>query len=161
MTIGAIIKQKTSNLFTADEHEPFLTLAERLTRHDIGVLVVLDHAGALLGILSERDLVRAIAVHKANALAHTARDVMTRKVIVCTPQQTEAQVMATMVEQHIRHMPVVEHGRVVGLVSLADAVKQRLRKLGHAASSSSAASSGTDRTIGNFSRHLGPKSGAH
>ena len=160
MTIGAIIKQKTSDLITADEHEPFLTLAERLTRHNIGVLVVLDHAGALLGIISERDLVRTIAEHKVNALAHTARDVMTRKVIVCTPQQTEAQVMATMVKSHVRHMPVVEHGRVVGLVSLADAVKQRLRKLGHA-SASSGASNGTHRTIGNFSRHLGPKSGAH
>lgn len=154
MTISTIIKQKTTDLITAGEHEPFLTLAERLTRHDIGVLVVLDHAGAILGIVSERDLVRAIATHKTAALAHTARDVMTKKVLVCTPQHTESQVMATMVDAHIRHMPVVENGRVVGLVSLGDAVKQRLGKFGHEGSST------TSVPVGNFSRHLGAKSGA-
>ena len=153
MTISTIIKQKTTDLITAGEHEPFLTLAERLTMHGIGVLVVLDHAGAILGIVSERDLVRAIATHKSAALAHTARDVMTKEVIVCTPQQTESQVMTTMVDAHIRHMPVVENGRVVGLVSLGDAVKQRFGKLGHAATSAVSA------PIGNFSRHLGSKSG--
>ena len=68
MTISTIIRQKTTDLITAGEHEPFLTLAERLTMHDIGVLVVLDHAGAILGIVSERDLVRAIATHKSAAV---------------------------------------------------------------------------------------------
>jgi len=158
MTISAIIKQKISGVITAGEHEPFLTLAERLTKHNIGVLVVLDVADGLLGIVSERDLVRAIATHHSAALAHTACDVMTSKVIVCTPEQTEVQVMSTMLEKHIRHMPVVENGRVVGLVSLGDAVKQRMRKLGHqpqAAADSSAA----PRPIGNFSRHLGARAG--
>lgn len=156
MTISAIIKQKITSLITADEHEPFLTLAERLARHNIGVLVVLDVAGGLLGIVSERDLVRAIATHKSAALAYTARDVMTTKVIVCTPQQMEVQVISTMLEKHIRHMPVVDNGRVVGLVSLGDAVKQRMRKLGHGTHAASDGGTGS-QPIGNFSRHLGAR----
>lgn len=156
MTINAIIKQKITGIISADEHEPFLTLAERLARHDIGVLVVLDVAGGLLGVVSERDLVRAIATHKSAALAHSARDVMTNKVIVCTPEQTEMQVISTMLEKHIRHMPVVENGRVVGLVSLGDAVKQRMRKLGHGTPGPALIDAGT-QPIGNFSRHLGAR----
>ena len=158
MTISAIIKQKISGVITADEHDAFLTLAERLTRHNVGVLVVLDVADRLLGILSERDLVRAIATHKSAALAHTARDMMTTNVIVCSPAQTEAQVISTMLEKNVGHLPVVDDGKVVGLVSLGDAVQQRMKKIGHD-QHAVAASSSAQTPIGNFSRHLGARSG--
>ena len=157
MTVRAIIRHKLTGLITADEHEVFLTLAERLSRHDIGVLVVLDLAGGLLGIISERDLVRGFSVHGANIMAHTARDLMTRKVLVCEPGDTEQQVMARMVERHIRHMPVVEEGRVVGVVSLGDLVKHRLGKLGHRLGEETRPV--TESSFGSFSRHLGSRSG--
>ena len=153
MTIRTIINRKVMGLITADEHEVFLSLAERLKKHDIGVLLVMDLAGGLLGIVSERDLVRAIASGSANALALTAQDLMTRKVIVCSPNDTELDVMMKMVDRHIRHMPVVDDGRVVGLVSLADVVKQRLTKLGHSVGETRATPS-LDSIGGSFSRHL-------
>ena len=157
MTVRSIIRDKLTDLITADEHEVFLTLAERLSRNNIGVLVVLDLAGQLLGIVSERDLVRGVAAHKSAVFAHTAADLMTRRVHVCTPEDTEVQVMTKMVDNHIRHMPVMEDGRVVGLVSMGDVVKHRLGKLGHRL--------GEDRrpvtaaSFGSFSRHLGARTG--
>lgn len=157
MTVRSILRHKLTDVITADEHEVFLTLAERLTRNDIGVLVVLDLAGRLLGIISERDLVRGVTTYNSAVFAHTAGDLMTRRVHVCAPSDGEQQVMAQMVERHIRHMPVVEDGRVVGLVSLGDLVKHRLSKLGHRLGQDTRPV--TESTFGSFSRHLGARSG--
>lgn len=154
LTARSIIRHKLTNVITAEEHEVFLMLAERLARHNIGVLVVLDLAGRLLGILSERDLVRAIARLSAGALALSARDLMTKKVTTCSPDDTEIQLMLVMVDKHIRHMPVVEDGRVVGLVSLGDVVQHRLQKLGHRRSEDRPAPT-LESIGGSFSRHLG------
>jgi CBS domain-containing protein len=156
MTVRAIIRNKLPELVTADEHEVFLTLAERLARNNIGVLVVLDLTGRLLGILSERDLVRGMAKYNSAVFAHTARDLMTQKVHICTPADTEPQIMAQMVERHIRHMPVVDEGKVVGLVSLGDVVRHRLGKLGHRLGED--ARPVTESSFGSFSRHLGARS---
>lgn len=153
MTVRTIINRKVTGLITADEHEVFLSLAERLKKHDIGVLLVMDLAGGLLGIVSERDLVRAIARDSAGALALTARDLMTRPVIVCSPSDTELDLMMKMVEKRIRHVPVMEDGRVVGLVSLGDVVEQRLTKLGHRLGESRVAPT-LESIGGSFSRHL-------
>lgn len=157
MTVRSIIREKLTDLITADEHEVFLTLAERLTRNNIGVLVILDLAGRLLGILSERDLVRGLTTHKSAVFAHTAADLMTRRVHVCTPADSEVQVMTQMVENHIRHMPVMEDGRVVGLVSMGDVVRHRLSKLGHRLGEDRRPV--TEASFGSFSRHLGARSG--
>lgn len=157
MTVSSIIRHKLTDLVTAGEHEVFLTLAERLTRHNIGVLVVLDLAGGLLGIISERDLVRGLARFNSAVFAHTARDIMTRNVHVCSPDETEVDVMLRMLEKHIRHMPVVQEGKVVGLVSLGDLVKQRLNKLGHRPGQ--VGTSVAEAVGGSFSRHLGARTG--
>lgn len=153
MSAGSIISRKLTELITAQEHDVFLSLAERLERRNIGVLIVMDLANRLLGIVSERDLVRAIARHSAGAFALTAQDVMTRKVVVCSPDETETQVMVKMIDKGIRHMPVVDAGRVVGLVSMRDLVQQRLKKLGLRLGDSTVAPT-LESMVGSFSRHL-------
>ena len=158
MTVRAILKNKSPEVYTADEHEVFLTLVERLTRHDIGVLVVLDLAGRLLGIISERDLVRGLARYTSSVFAHTARDMMTTKVYVCSPDEPESDIMLRMVENHIRHMPVMEHNKVIGLVSLGDLVEYRLRKLGHRPGQHAGVAV-AEVGGGSFSRHLGLRPG--
>lgn len=135
----------------------FLTLVERLTRNDAGALVVLDPADRLLGIITERDLLRALARFNAAVFAHTARDIMTTKVITCAPEETDVQVLTRMTDRQVRHMPVVENGRVIGMVSIGDMVRHRLSKLGHRLQETASASS--DATRGSFSRHLGPRPG--
>jgi len=129
MTVSAIIKHRLSTLVTAAESDGFQAIADKLSTHNIGAVVVLADAGKLAGIISERDLVRAVTQHKAAVFGVTAKDMMTRKVYVCTPHQTEIEVMKYMLEKHIRHMPVVDGGTVVGMVSLADAVRYRLVKI--------------------------------
>lgn len=157
MTVASIIKHKLSGLISAGEHDTFLSLAEKLACRSIGALVVLNSEGGLAGIISERDLVRAIAKHQAAALAHTARDMMTKTVFVCSPEETEIQVMLYMLEKRIRHMPVVDGGKVVGMVSLGDAVKHRLVQIGRLLKEVDQEPN-SEKRLGLFSRHLASRS---
>ena len=156
MTVRNIISSRQADVITADEHDVFLTLVERLNSHKIGALVVVDLTGRLLGIITEHDLVRVLAKNSAAAFALSARDLMTTKVASCTPDDTESHVMLQMVEKHISHMPVVMEGRVVGLVSLSDVIEHRLRKLGHRLDNGGVAPT-LESIGGSFSRHLGSK----
>jgi CBS domain-containing protein len=92
---------------------------------------VLDGEGAVAGIVSERDLVRALASHGAKAMELEARQVMTRDVITCDPDDSIDQVMQTMTRGRFRHLPVVRHGELLGLVSIGDVVKARLEETKH------------------------------
>lgn len=150
MTVGVIIKHRISEVISVGEHGAFLTVAEKLTGNNIGVVVVLNGMGGLEGIVSERDLVRAIVTHGNAAFAHTARDLMTRDVVVCSPEDTELHVVKLMLEKHLRHMPVVSDRKVVGMVSLGDAIRQRLTETGYLGLGVSG-----DRQLGAFTRHLG------
>lgn len=158
MTVNAIIKRKLTGVISAAEDDDVASLAGKLARHNVGILIILKEAGGLAGVVSERDIVRALARHKAGVLSQTARDVMTRKVFVCTPEESELQVMTYMLEKHIRHMPVIEDGKVTGMVSLADAVKQRLTKIGHLIRDVAEEGDG-ERRLGIFSRHLKERKG--
>ncbi len=95
----------------------------------IGALVVTGLEGPLAGILSERDVVRALAVKGASALALHVEDLMSASVTTCTEQTSLEELMGTMTERRIRHVPVLEAGQLVGLISIGDVVKARLDEL--------------------------------
>lgn len=153
MTVAAIIRHKLSAIVVAGEADSFQTIADQLAQNDIGAVVVLGEGGKLSGIISERDLVRAVAKRKEAVFASTARDLMTRKVYVCAPEETEIQIMKYMLEKRIRHMPVVSEGRVVGMVSLADAVRYRLVRIKHLFDEV-AQEPDEGRRLGIFTQHL-------
>ena len=128
MTASAIIQHRRNVVFTASENEDFLSLSEKLTANKVGVIVIVSKTGELQGIVSERDLVAATARKKSEVFSCTAKEMMTRKVYVCSPDDTDTQLMAYMVLTGLRHLPVLDDGTLVGVVSLGDAVKSRLIK---------------------------------
>ena len=97
----------------------------------IGAVVVTGLEGPLAGILSERDVVRALVEHGADTLELSVADLMSATVTTCTEETSLNDLMSTMTDQHIRHVPVVDAGRLVGLVSIGDVVKARVDELEH------------------------------
>jgi CBS domain-containing protein len=102
-----------------------------LAEHRIGALVVRDGRRGLAGVVSERDIVRAIAARGPAALDETARDLMTAEVVTCEPDTTVEHLMGVMTQRRIRHVPVVVDGDLVGLVSIGDVVKHHIATLEH------------------------------
>lgn len=126
MTVAAILRHKGYHVETVPPDTSLLEVALRLTAHRIGAVLVRDEHAPLLGIVSERDVVRALAHYGCDALERPATDVMTVSLRTATPATTEEEVMALMTESRIRHVPVVEHGELVGLISIGDVVKARI-----------------------------------
>jgi CBS domain-containing protein len=129
MTIAMIVRRKIADVVTAQESDDFLAVADKLTEHAAEALVVLNGDGGLAGIISEQDLVRGFARRRGKVDGVLARDLMTVKVFVCGTADSEIQVMNYMLEKGVRHMPVVEGGKVLGIVSLTEAVRHRLSKI--------------------------------
>lgn len=110
---------------------PWITVAEaakRLTDADVGALVVCDDR-RVRGIVSERDIVRGITRRGAAVLEEPVESVMSRDVHTCDPQETVASAMAQMTRFRYRHLPVVERGELVGIISIGDLVKYRVREM--------------------------------
>jgi CBS domain-containing protein len=110
---------------------PELSLAEVasiLSQKGIGAVVVVE-GGAIRGIISERDIVRALARHGAEALRKLAVDCMTARVITCRAEETIHDVMQKMTSGRFRHLPVVEEGKLAGIVSIGDVVKRRIEEV--------------------------------
>jgi signal-transduction protein with cAMP-binding, CBS, and nucleotidyltransferase domain len=103
--------------------------AKLLSTHRIGAVVIRGAGGRLAGILSERDIMRALSEHGASALTLAVGQVMTRNVVTCGEDETIASIMERMTTGKFRHMPVVTAGNLVGLVSIGDVVKQRLGEI--------------------------------
>ncbi len=101
-----------------------------LARHNVGALVVSPDGGEVLGIMSERDVVRRLATDGAAVLDRPVQDIMKRDVRTCAPATTSDELMATMTEGRFRHLPVVDDG-LVGIVSIGDVVKVRIDELAH------------------------------
>jgi CBS domain-containing protein len=97
-----------------------------LTEHRIGAVLVLDEASHVVGVFSERDVVRRIAEHGVRALDLPLGEVMTRNVLTCKPEDSVDDVMAVMTARRVRHLPVLDDGKLIGLVSIGDVVKHRL-----------------------------------
>ena len=131
MFVSDILLQKGGLVFTVTPGTSIAQLSQQLSTRRIGSVLVLDGEGSVAGIVSERDLVRAMASHGAKAMELEARQVMTREVVTCDPDDSIDQVMQTMTQGRFRHLPVVRHGELLGLVSIGDVVKARLEETKH------------------------------
>jgi len=129
MKVAEILKQKGQDVISVRPSETIATLSHRLRLARIGAMVVLGDGGALVGIISERDIVHAIAEHGARALEMTVADLMIHRVITCTPDDSVTRISRLMTENRIRHLPVVDQGKVAGVVSVGDVVKNRLEEM--------------------------------
>lgn len=129
MAVAHILRQKGTSVVTVEPGDSVQTIVDMLARHRIGAVVVVDAHGGIAGIVSERDVVRAMAGDAAGVVSRTAKDIMTAKVRTCTPQDSEAELMQLMTEHRIRHLPVVANGRVAGMISIGDVVKLRIESM--------------------------------
>jgi CBS domain-containing protein len=131
MTVRAILSLKGSDVVTIKPTASLVTAAKVLAERRIGALVVTDTAERVAGILSERDIVRALAERGPDALHESLDQAMTRRVVTCTEAMTISEVMERMTIGKFRHLPVVKLGRLVGIVSIGDVVKYRLATMQH------------------------------
>lgn len=127
MGIAAILSGKRPDVVTIAPDAKVSDAAALLTTRRIGATVVMLD-GVLLGVMSERDVMRALAVNGAAALTMAVRDVMTSPVITIGPGDSVAGALGLMTERRIRHLPVVESGKLVGIVSIGDLVKARIEE---------------------------------
>ena len=127
MAVAHILRQKGTSVFTVEPGDSVQTIVDMLARHRIGAVVVVDPAGGIAGIVSERDVVRAMVGDVAAVVSMTAKDIMTAKVRTCSPTDSEAELMQMMTESRIRHLPVVANGRVTGMISIG--VKLRIESM--------------------------------
>jgi CBS domain-containing protein len=129
MKIAAILETKGHTVHSV---LPWLTVAEvveRLGRLGVGAVLVCDENKEIKGIVSERDIVRALRRHGGALLSMPVSEVMTSYVETCDPDETVAHAMARMTAGRYRHLPVVSGGRLVGMVSIGDLVKNRVREM--------------------------------
>jgi CBS domain-containing protein len=129
MNVAAILKQKGRAVATAP---PTLTLVEaagRMAHRRIGALVVVDGQGGIVGIISERDIVRALAEAGPPCLSRPVAETMTREVVTCRECDTLDELMSMMTARRFRHIPVIAEGDLVGIVSIGDVVKHHVAEI--------------------------------
>ena len=129
MTVKMILERKGYDVFSAAPETTLGDAVAALAKHKIGAIVIVDDKKAIKGILSERDVVRAIAADGADVLWRPVSEIMTIKVSVCTEKHTVNQVMEMMTRGRFRHLPVEKDGRLHGLVSIGDVVKLRIEEV--------------------------------
>ena len=122
MNVATILKHKGSGVFTTTSDKSLLEIAKLLAQHGIGCLVIVGDDDRISGIVSERDLLRAISQGGPEVLKAPVSDFMTKTVITAGEGDTMDQLMSEMTIHRFRYMPVVERGRLVGLVSIGDLV---------------------------------------
>jgi len=126
MHVQAILQTKGSRVVSTRAGETIAATARLLAHHNIGAAVVLDESGKLIGIISERDVVRGLAANGPTVAEQTVADHMSRAVLSCRPMDTIQDIMAVMTARRVRHLPVLEDGSLLGIVSIGDVVKHRL-----------------------------------
>lgn len=126
MIVKSIIDAKGRDVVTIEPDASLDTAAKLLVERRIGAVVVLGPDHRVIGILSERDIVRAVSEQGSTALQGQVSQMMTRKVATCTLDETIHSIMERMTTGKFRHMPVVEQGRLAGIVSIGDVVKNRI-----------------------------------
>jgi CBS domain-containing protein len=122
MKISRILATKGKTVYTIGPEQTLRDVAIILAQHNIGVLVVMDSAGQLVGIISERDIIRQ-AAKREDVLSILVSEAMTRHVITGVPQDDIMSVIHTMTERHFRHLPIMDQGKLVGMISVGDIMK--------------------------------------
>ncbi len=126
MNVASILNEKGREVTTASPEMSLAEAAKTLDDKRIGAVVVTDAAGAIRGVLSERDITRCIARRGAAALQETVESAMTADVVTASPSDKIDSVMGLMTDRRIRHLPVVEDGRLAGIISIGDVVKRKI-----------------------------------
>ena len=129
MNVSQLLGDKGHEVITVQPHRTLADAVKVLAERRIGAVAVTGADGGLVGILSERDIVRAMSERGAAALDRTVGDTMTRNVVTCTETDTIGHLMERMTAGKFRHLPVVEDGRLVGIMSIGDVVKWRLAEM--------------------------------
>jgi len=129
MTVASILRTKGNAVYTIDSGRMLADAAQLLAERKIGAVVVVDDdATTIRGILGEREIVAAIARHGSSVLTHPVRDHMVRSFGTCKRSDSTEHLMAMMTGSRLRHVPVVENGRLIGVVSIGDIVKCRIEE---------------------------------
>ncbi len=133
MIVDAILRAKGANVETARPDWTVLQAVQKLAEQGVGALVVSADDRRIAGIISERDVMRQIAAGGTATLDRRVEEVMVRDVITCARSDTVNHLMTVMTERRIRHLPVVDDGLLVGIVSIGDVVKRRIEESEHEA----------------------------
>jgi CBS domain-containing protein len=129
MNVSAILRQKGRAVTTAPPSITLLEAANRLTHKRIGAIVVVDAQGTLVGIISERDIIRALSESGPACLTRPVSDTMTRQVVTCQEADTLDELMEMMTARRFRHLPVVTDGALTGIISIGDVVKHHVAEI--------------------------------
>ncbi len=129
MTVSIILAAKGREIVSVEPNTTLSSVVALLAERRIGAVLILGVDRRIVGIVSERDIVRALAEYGAAALDDPVSHFMTRKVSTCTEGETMSSIMERMTEGKFRHLPVVDQGRVVGIISIGDVVKHRLQEM--------------------------------
>jgi len=129
MNVATILKHKGGGVITTTSDKSLLEIAELLAQHGIGCVVIVEDGGKIAGIVSERDLLRAIGQAGSKVLEKPVSDFMTKTVITARASDMVDQLMTEMTTRRFRHMPVVERDRLIGLVSIGDLVKVQIAEM--------------------------------
>lgn len=126
MTVAAILKDKKPGVISASPGDSVESACQLLADKGIGAVLILWPDGGIAGILSERDIVRGMAMVGADILQQSVDSIMTKNVMICSSKDTVEDIMHLMTKRRIRHLPVVDNGRLTGMISIGDVVKRRI-----------------------------------
>ena len=126
MTIASVLREKGNTIVSVQPATPVLDLVKTIASRRIGAVLVLDASGQLAGIVSERDVVKALAKCNGDVTALRAEDIMTRNVTTVTPRTTINEAMELMDRGYFRHLPVLEERELLGIISVRDVVRARI-----------------------------------
>ena len=129
MRVVDILKEKGSDVKTVKSGDSIQMLARCLSEEKVGAMVVVGAHGAIDGIISERDVSRGLAAYGTKVTTMPVSDLMTKTVITCSPLDSILAVTKVMTQRRIRHLPVIENGRLTGLVSIGDLLKHRIEEV--------------------------------
>ena len=131
MYVDTILKKKGDTVITVAPNCLVSKAAQTLHEKRIGAALVQDAAGNIVGILSERDIVRGVALKQEACLDMTVSELMTHPLVTCAPTDSIEQIMELMTERRVRHLPVMDDGDLIGIISIGDVVKQRISEIEH------------------------------
>lgn len=132
MSVAQILREKGNNIISVNEDATVSEVLDILKQHRIGAVMVLKDDD-VCGVLSERDIVRALPEKGAALLNEQVNGLMTHDVVFCSPSDSVESIMALMTENRIRHLPVQDNGKLVGVITIGDVVKHRIAETEHEA----------------------------
>jgi CBS domain-containing protein len=126
MTVGLVLKNKDNSIISVEPSASVMEVADIISKRRIGAVLVLTESGGVAGIVSERDVVKALAAHGERVTTMRADELMTTNVVTATSRTTVDEAMEIMDNGYFRHLPVVNNGRLEGIISIRDLVKYRI-----------------------------------